>query len=163
MAIVNGNVGSSIVAEFGERSMLAAGAKAGLKPVFQMSHFVGKSAELKLKPGYSKYATERYVAERWGYVKGEFGSFTNAAFFDEKEITALYVRNSTWIQDKGHLTLNNPTRNQNIKVTLAGHSAVFDITIFKGKFLGWNNNNLPDGFINALKSNEPHDLKLEYV
>ncbi|PHM69565.1 hypothetical protein [Xenorhabdus sp. KJ12.1] len=44
MAVKNGNVGSSVVAEFGERSMLAAGAKAGLKPTFAMSAFVNKSA-----------------------------------------------------------------------------------------------------------------------
>ncbi|MDC9583067.1 hypothetical protein PSI15_16115 [Xenorhabdus sp. PR6a] len=44
MAVQSGNVGSSVVAEFGERSMLAAGAKAGLKPSFAMSAFINKSA-----------------------------------------------------------------------------------------------------------------------
>ncbi|KMJ45152.1 hypothetical protein AB204_10680 [Xenorhabdus khoisanae] len=44
MAVKNGNIGSSVVAEFGERSMLAAGVKAGLKPTFAMSAFVNKSA-----------------------------------------------------------------------------------------------------------------------
>ncbi|CDL81073.1 hypothetical protein [Xenorhabdus szentirmaii] len=44
MAVQSGNVGSSVVTEFGERSMLVAGAKAGLKPPFAMSAFVNKSA-----------------------------------------------------------------------------------------------------------------------
>ncbi|GAA0353095.1 hypothetical protein L9H26_19155 [Morganella psychrotolerans] len=167
MAVVKGNVGSSVVAEFGERSMLAAGAKAGLKPVFQMSHFVGKSAGFKLKPGHTEWTDYddwgAYFTERWGYAKGAFGSFTGAAFFDGKEITALHVTNDTWTQNQGFLNLGNPTRNQNIKVTLAGHSGVFIVNVFKGTIQGWNNNSLPSGFINALKSGGPHDVKLEYI
>lgn len=167
MAVSSGNVGSSVVAEFGERSMLAAGAKAGLKPVFQMSHFIGKSAGFKLKPGHKEWTDYddwgAYFTERWGYAKGEFGSIIGSASFDGKEIIALHVTNDTWTQNQGFFNLANPTRNQNVKVTLAGHSAVFNVHVFQGKIQNWNSASMPGAFINALKSGGPHDFKVEYV